>query len=101
MGNIRNYGMRMGINCSFCSCQATGFWSKGDVEIFICSRCAKEILPALYADTIYRESAHMLQAANAAVSDFLSVFWRALFLNTNKAFREKMLRAVDHDPNGE
>jgi hypothetical protein len=93
--------MRTDINCSFCSCQATGFWSKGDIEIFLCSNCAKEILPALYADTIYRESAHMLQAANKAVADFLSVFWRALFLNTNKSFRERCLRQVYHDPNGE
>ncbi len=90
MSNIE-YMKKRGIhyigNCFACeSPRVHAEWTGRGFQIFICNKCAKKVLPVLFADATYSEKPCFGFAA--LMDTFLHHYWRATALLERKQMRK-------------
>ncbi|WP_159956341.1 hypothetical protein [Pseudomonas sp. R76] len=79
--------------CSFCSEQkATALWM-GDIDVFVCSICAVELLPQLMADAIVgainiQNLQNLMQASHSIQKE------RLILERFHKAFSSALIRKI-------
>jgi ribosomal protein L37AE/L43A len=62
--------------CSICDKPASAMW-RGSIDLFICPKCATNILPRLIADAIVQPQTKMNQISNS-LKDAEIAFWQAV-----------------------
>jgi hypothetical protein len=68
--------------CSFCGSK---YWSAawwGTTLVLCCPKCARDVLPALFADAIFGDKFNQGSITGAReLKDFAGIFWRAIANN--------------------
>lgn len=73
VGEIDEY---RGAKCSICDRDAVAMW-RGKIDIFVCYKCATDVLPRLIADAIVQPGCKMGRILDAR-KDMDIAFWQAV-----------------------
>ena len=73
--------------CSLCGKASVAFWVADEGTIEVCRHCAETILPALFADAIWRPEDR--QCLEQVINQAKTTFWRALASRLAASVRAK------------